>query len=282
MKVAIPAAVLAGAALVLGRGLGRLEGKKRLIRVLIWITLAAPWVDELTFLSADQQSLNYLAFGVIALGTGLTAFVLAAGPGGPARTVYGVGLAAMMALTAVVEWGTAWKMVLRDVNDFDLPRTAKVSDFPPAGRELRPMIWINSRGDYSAEDFWQVVDFLREKGEPFFIAGQNTLPYALCGQVNPFPVAWLHPGLTFPKPDDPRRPAFDAWAIERLKASGVRWMVVQTTWGDWLEQFPFLQAWADQATGPEVKIASWRLIPVDVQLLGAPSSPSPSRPEPQP
>ncbi|SDU03380.1 hypothetical protein SAMN05444156_1569 [Verrucomicrobium sp. GAS474] len=283
--IALPAGLAAAVALLVRRERGMAGSRyvkpendlrRDRIRALIWITLAAPWVDLVTFLSADQQALNYLAYGVLALGTGLTAFGLAAGRGVAARTVYVAAFCLMVAVTVRVELGTAWKMVLRNVNDFGLPESTKLSEFPPAGRELAPMIWINSNGQYSAEEFWRVVDFLKEKNEPFLIAGQNTLPYAFCGRVNPFPIAWLHRGLTFPKPEDPRRPAFDAWAIERLKAAGIRWMAVDSTWGNWLGDLPFLQAWADRATGPEVRIASWRLIPVDVALLGLPAEATPT------
>ncbi|HEY8965900.1 MAG TPA: hypothetical protein VIM58_05625 [Candidatus Methylacidiphilales bacterium] len=231
------------------------------IRVLAWIALAAPFVDLAAVLLANQEALNYLAYGVLSVGAAVAALGLARPALGPAA------LAVAVALVLAVDFSTGWRITHRAVNNLELDRHARWDAYPRAGRELAPMIWINSLGGYSRDDFWALVDSLRARNEPFLIAGQNTLPYSLCGRSNPFPAAWFHHGLTFPKAADPRRAAFDAWAIRDLKAAGIRWVAVDPTWGDWLAEFPWLREWTEKPTGPEIDFGTWRLIPVDPALL---------------
>jgi len=243
------------------------------VAVLFWIAVAAPVVDWAAIILANQESLNYLAYGVLAAGAGLAAAATMALPK-PAPTPVRIGFVAAAAMAMVlgvsVDWAVRWKMTHREVNNLLLAKDDTWADRPRAGRALAPMIWINSYGHYSAGEFWQVVDFLREKDEPFLVAGPNALPYAFCGRVNPFPAAWLHVGLTVPRPSDPHRAAFDAWAVERIKAAGIRWIAVDPTLVDWLEAFPWLKDWAAKATCPETDIGTWRLIPVDPNDLQAP------------
>ncbi|SDU03396.1 hypothetical protein SAMN05444156_1570 [Verrucomicrobium sp. GAS474] len=251
------------------------DEERRRIRLLAWIACCAPGIDVLAQLLSSQGNINYQAFAPLGLGAGLTAGLVAAGRLGGERLARGrrwrVLYVAILALLAVrmglLEWGSSWKIRERQVTLLgQFPKGSAVEAYPRAGRELRPLIWVESSPGESPATFWQGIDFLRTSGKPFLLAGRNTLPYALCGQVNPFPAAWYHEGLTFPKAGDRRREAFDARAKAMLKAAGVRWIAVQDGDDTALALFPFLREWASRG-GHEERLGSWRFIQVDPGLL---------------
>ena len=93
------------------------------------------------------------------------------------------------------------------------------------------------------EDINQLVNYLAEQDENFFIFPDFTIFYGILGVPSPQPLVWFHPGLTYSKIYDPE---LDAWIISDLKENQVRIIVIEeNSWfltEERLDDFPQLKS----------------------------------------
>lgn len=199
--------------------------------------------------------------------------------GGPARPVFGIGLAAVV--VCQVEYRglrDSWDRTVHDI--FAGSHFGEYSRVPGLER-LRWGIPTCVHGiETTDEQMVQLVDYLRREGKPFFVFPDMTMLYALVGEISPQPLLWFHHGLTYPNQYEA---ALDRRIVESLERNGVEIVVLQNAawFGDAAEQltrFPILEAYVrDSFTrvsddGPfEVR----RKQP-DVQAAQALATPAPS------
>jgi len=93
------------------------------------------------------------------------------------------------------------------------------------------------------EDINQLVNYLAEQDENFFIFPDFTIFYGILGVPSPQPLVWFHPGLTYSKIYDPE---LDAWIVSDLKENQVRIIVIEEySWfltEERLDDFPQLKS----------------------------------------
>jgi hypothetical protein len=123
------------------------------------------------------------------------------------------------------------------------PRAADAAEgHLPEG--LSFMRWSRGASHYEPEELSALVRYLRDADGDFLLIGDSTVLYGLTGKVSPIPALWLDPRLTFPAADSPEFPAFEADLIARVRAFGVRRIVLEgpRTWGGVsLNDFPRLK-----------------------------------------
>lgn len=95
-----------------------------------------------------------------------------------------------------------------------------------------------------AKDFVELVAYLRQRGENFFVFPDFTILYGVVGVPSPQPLLWFHERVTYPKEGDPK---LDRWIVEDLKKNRVGIVVIeQVAWfntGERLDAFPGLKAY---------------------------------------
>jgi len=75
-----------------------------------------------------------------------------------------------------------------------------------------------------ADDFDQLVNYLEDQGENFFVFPDFTILYGALGVPSPQPMLWFHGGLTYSKTYDP---ALDAWIVTELEENLVRIIILE-------------------------------------------------------
>ena len=171
---------------------------------------------------------NAFGFAGLADVLALLAALEALWPGGPAA----VGSWKRMAqagLVAVVALPLAFA-------GRDLARSRLVHDYwfeihyrnAPVSRALAPARWSARHDDPRAirvEDVDALVDFLRERGDPFFVFPDFVALYGLAGAEPPQPLLWFHRGLTYPTQYDEE---LDRRIVRELVRHRVRYVVVES------------------------------------------------------
>lgn len=98
--------------------------------------------------------------------------------------------------------------------------------------------------DMFAKDFTELVSYLRQRRENFFVFPDFTILYGVVGVPSPQPVLWFHERVTYPEEGDPE---LDRWIVDDLKKNKVRIVVIeQVAWfntGKRLDAFPQLKAY---------------------------------------
>lgn len=133
----------------------------------------------------------------------------------------------------------------------------------PATGELSAIKW----GDPTrvgnlipAEDIDQLVEYLRETGENFFIFPDFTVFYGVLGAPSPQPLLWFHNGLTYPNEYDP---ALDQWIVSDLQKNQVRIVVLEEeSWfhtDERLEDFPLLESFITQTFVKQESIGNFTI-----------------------
>lgn len=161
------------------------------------------------------------------------------------------GLADTLALLAVLEArppGAAWRRRVAEAGlvavvalplafaGRDLARARLVHDYwfeihyrnAPVSRALAPARWSARLDDPRAirvEDVDALVDFLRQRRDPFFVFPDFVALYGLAGAEPPQPLVWFHRGLTHPTQYDEE---LDRRIVGELVRHRVRYVVVES------------------------------------------------------
>jgi hypothetical protein len=94
------------------------------------------------------------------------------------------------------------------------------------------------------KDFAELVAYLRQRRENFFVFPDFTVLYGVVGVPSPQPLLWFHEKVTYPAEGDP---ALDRWIVEDLRRNRVGIVVIeQVAWfntGKRLDAFPGLKAY---------------------------------------
>jgi hypothetical protein len=123
------------------------------------------------------------------------------------------------------------------------PKEAAAADghLPEA---LSFMRWSRGASYYEPGELTALVRHLRDADGSFLLIGDSAILYGLTGRLSPSPVLWFDPGLTLPRRESPAFAAFEADLIARVRAAGVRRIVLEgpRTWGGVsLSDFPALK-----------------------------------------
>ena len=118
--------------------------------------------------------------------------------------------------------------------------------------KLKSLRWAEPTGirgvGVTQEDVVDLLRFLKEKNENFFIYRDFTIFYALANAPSPQPVLWFHKGLTYPKFDNTH---IDRWIVSDLKKNGVQIIIIEekTLIGteNSLDDFPRLESHIERA-----------------------------------
>ncbi|MBX7144000.1 MAG: hypothetical protein K1X79_06075 [Oligoflexia bacterium] len=110
---------------------------------------------------------------------------------------------------------------------------------------------VGQKAPLSESDLLQLLAYLRQEPEPYFIFPDSTFIYALTASPSPQPLLWFHKGLTYPAEYDPN---LDGQIVQALEKNGVRKIVLERTslFGTQsrLQDFPLLKAWIEERFQP--------------------------------
>jgi hypothetical protein len=170
----------------------------------------------------------------------------------------------------VLAVGDGWRFTstvnaTRSVNDIAWdPDVAGLAapHVPPALAFLR---WqVPPLVPYGPAELRDLIEHLEERGSPFLLIGDTSIVYGLTGLPSVAPSLWFHPGLTLPHAEDPRAAAFEELLLARMKAIGVRCVVLEgeRTWirSLSLSSFPRLQELVLQRRVASVRIGAFEVI----------------------
>jgi hypothetical protein len=143
-----------------------------------------------------------------------------------------------------------YKLEPRTANDFTygefdltLPSCAPSS--------IQELSTLNAQGplQFHYHNMDSLVIYLRSKGESFILWSDYTIVYDLCGQRDPLPWLWLHPGLTIPQPGSSELHAADSTILDALQKSDL--LVLQSPTSETYMQadlmdYPLSAAWVEE------------------------------------
>lgn len=183
---------------------------------------------------------------------------------GRARALRALGAAVLIAAGA-----DAWRFHER----VNLPRTANDIRWDPAvaadaAPALPPALaflrWqVPPVVPYDARDLGSLVDFLAAQPQGFLLIGDASILYGLTGHRSAAPALWLHPGLSLPRPGTADMAAYEDWLLERIEASGVRYLVLEGrhTWNHvTLDDFPRLSERVRRKKTPRRRFGAFRVV----------------------
>jgi hypothetical protein len=129
-------------------------------------------------------------------------------------------------------------------------------DLPVSARNGRTSVEV-------AEDFTNLIHFLRHKSAPFFLLGDSAFLYGILGQPSVPPSLWFHSGLTVSAKDDKEFRNYQRELIKRIEKFGVRHVILEgeKTWlSSSLAGFPLLDKYIKERESKTISIGMFRIL----------------------
>jgi hypothetical protein len=183
----------------------------------------------------------------------------------PPHRARGAAIALSVALCAAAVRDTV--VFARDVDAtrivLDTTFDAKVAEqarryLPP---ELAFLGWTNVV--CSAEEFSQLLAYLKDAPANFALIGDLTPLYALTGKPSVNPSLWLHPGLTLPHPGTVAFSRFEQRLLDRMRELNARLIVIEEPFTSRflrLDDFPALRALVDRRGCGNTRFGNVRVV----------------------